>query len=206
MTEEGAGRHAPAPSSRSVRPPRGSQFAEASPAARARPAPGGRGGTARPRRTVDVREWAGGIRFSAFTAIMLGLVVLAVFVLVPTVGTFLSQRQQIAALEQSVTLTTSEVASLQQQKDRWSDPAYVTSQARARLYYVHPGEVVYLVDNDLPPSAIPRARTAVSEDVQVTRADWMGQFVRSVAGAGLARTATGPADPADPADSSTPTP
>ena len=47
---------------------------------------------ARERRTVDVREWAGGIRFSAFTAIMLGLVVLAVFVLVPTVGTYLSQR------------------------------------------------------------------------------------------------------------------
>ena len=33
----------------------------------------------RERRAVDVREWAGGIRFSAFTAIMLGLVVLAVF-------------------------------------------------------------------------------------------------------------------------------
>ena len=53
-------------------------------------------GGARERRTVDVREWAGGIRFSAFTAIMLGLVVLAVFVLVPTVGTYLSQRQQVS--------------------------------------------------------------------------------------------------------------
>lgn len=150
-----------------------------------------------------MREWTGGIRFSAFTAIMLGLVVLAVFVLVPTVGTFLSQRQQIAALEQSVRLTTDEVAALQQQKDRWTDPAYVTSQARARLYYVHPGEVVYLVDNDLPASAIPRAQAPVSGDVEETRADWMGQLVRSVTGAGLARTAAGPIDPADPA---TPTP
>jgi len=140
-----------------------------------------------------VRDWAGGIRFSAFTAIMLGLVVLAVFVLVPTVGTYLSQRQQIAALEQSVQLTTDEVAALEQQKERWADPAYVTSQARARLYYVRPGEVVYLVDDDIPDSSVPAEQAPVSDDVVETKADWMAQLVRSVAYAGLAQTATGPA-------------
>lgn len=171
MTREGAGRSAPAPSSRA-----------------------GRG--ARPERTrgrVDVREWAGGIRFSAFTAIMMGLVVLAVFVLVPTVGTYLSQRQQIAALNASVQLTTEQVAALEQQKERWADPAYVTSQARARLYYVHPGEVVYLVDDDLPASSLPPEQQAVSDQVVETRSDWMAQFVRSVTGAGLAQTGVAPA-------------
>ncbi|MFT4051628.1 MAG: septum formation initiator family protein [Microbacterium sp.] len=146
------------------------------------------------RRRVDVRDWAGGIRFSAFTAIMLGLVVLAVFVLVPTVGTFLSQRQQIAALEQSVQLTSEEVASLEEEKERWSDPAYVTSQARARLYYVQPGEVVYLVDDDLPASSIPLEQEPVSDDVTQTASDWMAQMLRSVASAGLAETATAPAE------------
>ena len=146
----------------------------------------------RERRAVDVREWAGGIRFSAFTAIMLGLVVLAVFVLVPTVGTYLSQQQQITALEHSVQLTTDEVDALEQQKQRWADPAYVTSQARARLYYMLPGEVVYLVDDDLPPASIPLDQQPVSDDVQETRSDWMAQLVRSLTAAGLTQTAVAP--------------
>lgn len=184
MTKEGAGRRALAPSSRAA--------AQASRAAGQAPAPGDRS-----RGRVDVREWAGGIRFSAFTAIMLGLVVLAVFVLVPTAGTYLSQRQQIAALEHSVQLTADEVADLEQEKARWADPAFVTAQARARLYYVHPGEVVYLVDDDLPESAIPLEQQAVSDEVQEASTDWMSQFVRSIAHAGLAQTAVGPAtDPA----------
>lgn len=151
-----------------------------------------------PRGRVDVREWAGGIRFSAFTAIMLGLVVLAVFVLVPTVGTYLSQRQEIAALTASVQVTADEVAALEQQKERWSDPAYVTSQARARLYYVRPGEVVYLVDDDLPAASIPLEQRPVSDEVEQTRSDWMAQLVRSVAAAGLGQTAVGPDDTAIP--------
>lgn len=169
MTREGAERTAPAPSSAS-RPSRASRGA-------------GR---------VDVRAWAGGIRFSAFTVIMLGLVVLAVFTLVPTVGTYLGQRQQIAALAHSVQVSEADVAALQQQKDRWNDPAYVSSQARERLYYVRPGEVVYLVDNDLPATAMPPSQAAVSAQVQETRTDWMAQLVRSVAGAGLAQTAAVP--------------
>lgn len=148
----------------------------------------------RSRGRVDVREWAGGIRFSAFTGVMLGLVVLAVFVLVPTVGTYLSQRQQIAALEQSVQLTTDQVADLERQKERWADPAYVTSQARSRLYYMKPGETVYLVDDDLPDTAIPAAQQPVSKDVVQTRSDWMAQLVRSVTTAGLTQTATAPSE------------
>lgn len=145
---------------------------------------------ARPRRRVDVRGWVGASRLSGFTAIMLGLVVLAVFVLVPTVGTYVSQRQQIAALAHSVQLTKGQVAALKLERERWKDPAYIATQARARLYYVKPGSVVYLVDDDLPPSAIPREQARVSDHVQATPTDWMSQLVRSVAQAGLARTAT----------------
>ncbi|WP_292687014.1 MULTISPECIES: septum formation initiator family protein [unclassified Microbacterium] len=153
----------------------------------------------RTRGRVDVREWAGGIRFSAFTAIMLGLVVLAVFVLVPTFGTYLSQRQQIVALQHSVKLTEAQVADLEQQKARWADPAYVTSQARSRLYYVYPGEVVYLVDDDLPAASLAPEQQPVSDDVTETRSDWMAQFLRSVTGAGLSQTGTAPTDPTTPA-------
>ena len=141
---------------------------------------------------VDVRGWLGGIRLSGFMVIMLGLVVLAAFVLVPTVGTYLDQRQQIAALQQSVELTREQIEELESERERWSDPAYITTEARERLYYVRPGEVVYLVDNDLPPEDVPQEQGAVSEEVERTRTDWMSQLLRSVTEAGLATTVTDP--------------
>lgn len=140
------------------------------------------------RRQVDVRAWLGGIRLSGFMVIMLGLVVLAAFVLVPTIGTYVDQRQQVSALEQSVELRRDQVTDLEAQRAQWSDPAYITTQARERLYYVKPGEVVYLVDNDLSAEDLPQEEAAVSDDVEQTRTDWMSQLVRSVTESGLAKS------------------
>ncbi len=151
--------------------------------------PGRDPGEGAPERRVNVRDWMGGVRLSAFTGIMLGLVVLAAFVLVPTVGVYLDQRQQIAALEQAVEVGKDEVAALEAERERWNDPAYITSQARERLYYVKPGEVVYLVDDDLPDGAVPDEQAPVSSEVEETRNDWMAQLLRSVTAAGLAQTA-----------------
>lgn len=157
------------------------------------------------RRPVDVRAWLGGIRLSGFMVIMLGLVVLAAFVLVPTIGTYVDQRQQIAALEAAVELSREEVADLEAQRERWSDPAYITTQARERLYYVRPGEVVYLVDNDLPAELAPQEQEPVSDDVEQTRTDWMSQLVRSVTEAGLSQTVKAPTiGVPDPTSSPTP--
>ncbi len=139
---------------------------------------------------VDVRQWMGGIRLSGFMMIMLGLVVLGALVLVPTVGTYLDQRQQIAALERSVRISEEEVAELEATRDRWGDPAYITTQARERLYYHRPGEVVFLVDNDLPALEVPQERAPVSSDVEQTEHDWMTLLVRSVVTAGTAETVT----------------
>ncbi|WP_308493508.1 septum formation initiator family protein [Microbacterium terrisoli] len=146
-------------------------------------------GISRQVRRVDVRGWLAASRLSGFTAIMLGLVVLGVFVLVPTVGTYVSQRQQIVALQQSVQVTKDQVADLQRQRERWNDPAYIMTQARSRLYYSKPGEVVYLVDDDLPSADIPRPQAPVSATVQTTHTDWMSQLVRSVTQSGIARSA-----------------
>ncbi|MEN2740113.1 septum formation initiator family protein [Microbacterium sp. X-17] len=160
-------------------------------------------GSRAPRRRVDVRQWLGGLRLSGFAVIMLGLVVLGVFVLVPTVGTYLDQRRQIAAAESAIALTQQDVDDLQRESQRWSDPAYITTQARERLYYVRPGEVVYLVDDDLPASAVPQEQAPVSEDVTKTRTDWMTQFVRSLTTTGLSRSiSTAPTSPATPAPAS----
>ena len=149
--------------------------------------------TRTPRRRVDVGEWAGGIRLSAFAVIMLSLVVLGAWVLVPTLGVYLDQRQKIAALEQAVAVSEAEIVDLQRERERWQDPVYITTQARERLYYVRPGETVYLVDNDLDPSDLPQPYEPVSDEIQVREADWMPQLLRSLTSAGLARTAV-PAD------------
>ncbi len=155
---------------------------------------------------VDVREWLGKVRVSGFVVIMLGLVVLGTFVLVPTVGTYMDQRQQIQALRNAVALSQSEVADLQTQRERWSDPAYIRTQARERLGYTFPGEVVYLIDNDLPASATPQEQADVSGDVGQTRTDWMAQLVRSVAASGAAQVAVPSLEIGvpDPAPSATP--
>ncbi|WP_235566609.1 septum formation initiator family protein [Microbacterium sp. Root61] len=144
------------------------------------------------RRSVDVRAWLGGLRLSGFMVIMMGLVVLAAFVLVPTVGLYVDQRQQIAALRQAVEVSQDEVDALEAQRERWKDPAYITTQARERLYYVKPGEVVYLVDNDLTAAQEPHEPGEVSDTVEQTRTDWMRQFVRTLTEAGLAQTVTAP--------------
>ncbi|SEC01766.1 FtsB family cell division protein [Microbacterium hydrocarbonoxydans] len=171
-----------AASTPAARPARGSR-----PARTTRPVRGA-AGAAQDRR-VDVREWASGIRLSAFSVIMLSLVVLGAWVLVPTLGTFIDQRQKIAALEQSIQVSEDQITALEKERDRWNDPAFITTQARERLYYVKPGEVVYLIDNDLDPAALPREQEPVSDTLQETQSDWMPQLLRTLTSAGLSDTA-----------------
>ncbi|MEV7620158.1 septum formation initiator family protein [Microbacterium sp. NPDC089321] len=140
-------------------------------------------------RSVDVREWASGIRLSGFAVIMLSLVVLGTWVLVPTIGTYLGQKQKIAALEHSVQVTQSQIAELERERERWDDPAYITTQARERLYYIKPGEVVYLVDDDLDPADLPPEQQQVSDELEERPADWMPQLLRGLTSAGLSKTA-----------------
>ena len=139
--------------------------------------------------SADVREWASGIRLSAFSVIMLSLVVLGTWVLVPTLGTYIDQRQKITAMQESVRVSQAEIDALERELDRWDDPAYITTQARERLYYVKPGAVVYLVDNDLDPADIPPEQHEVSDEIRERPSDWMPQLLRSITGAGLAKTA-----------------
>ncbi|WP_301111448.1 septum formation initiator family protein [Microbacterium sp.] len=181
----------PAPPSSSPNPAptkRGAARPKASTATAAAPRASGRNRGDAPR--VDVREWASGIRLSAFSVIMLSLVVLGAWVLVPTLGTFIDQRQKIAALEASVQVSEDEITALIAERERWNDPAYITTQARERLYYVKPGEVVYLIDNDLDPSALPREQAPVSDTLEEKPSDWMPQLLRTLVATGLSDTAT----------------
>jgi cell division protein FtsB len=129
-------------------------------------------------------HWLRTIRFSGFTFLMLGLVVLAVIVLAPNLRILIEQQQQIAALQAAVDDTQSSVDQLSGDVARWSDPAYIESQARERLFYVFPGDVSYLVvgESDEPTTT---DGLPISDEIQTTQVDWVRSLLGSVYTAGL---------------------
>ncbi|MUN08869.1 septum formation initiator family protein [Agromyces luteolus] len=131
---------------------------------------------------------------------MMGVLVLAVVVLAPSIAAYAAQRQQIAELKADVARQEAEVARLTAERERWNDETFIVTQARERLYYVLPGEVSYLVIDDRDPAAAITADRAVSAEVTEARGDWMQTMLRSVMTAGLAPSATDAArEAADPA-------
>ena len=129
-------------------------------------------------------HWLRTIRFSGFTFLMLALLILAVIVLAPNLRVFIEQRQQLTALQQDVDEAQHAVDSLNDNVARWSDPAYIKSQARERLFYVFPGEVSYLVlgggDGAATQGGLP-----ISDQIQTTRVDWTKTLLSSIFTAGL---------------------
>jgi len=129
-------------------------------------------------------HWLRTIRFSGFTFLMLALVVLAVVVLAPNLRILVEQRQQIAALQATVDATEQSVDELDDDVARWSDPAYIESQARERLFYVFPGDVSYLVMGDADTPADTDG-LPISTEIQTSQVDWLRTLLSSVYTAGL---------------------
>ncbi|RZS65668.1 septum formation initiator [Agromyces ramosus] len=159
----------------------------------------GRAGTAAKPATggttpTDRSGWLSGIRFSGFSLIMMGVLVLAVVVLAPTIAAFAQQRQQIAELRAAVSQQEEEVQRLRDERERWNDETFIMTQARERLYYVMPGEVSYLVIDDRTEAAKADATAAVSAEVTESKGDWMRTLLDSVMTAGLAPAPTAPAE------------
>lgn len=84
-----------------------------------------------------------GITLTRRTLVLVSLVVVALAALVPTVNSYVAQRQQLAALREEVAQQEADVEALQEQVDRWEDPAFVAAQARERLLFAMPGETQY---------------------------------------------------------------
>lgn len=129
-------------------------------------------------------RWLRQLHFSAFSLVMMGVLVLAVLILAPTVQAFLAQRQQISDQQRTVDQLAAQVDTLKDQRARWNDPSYLRAQARDRLYYVMPGEISYLVIDDRPPAAA-ADDTPVSSKLVKTQTDWVGSLFGSIMGAGL---------------------
>jgi len=129
-------------------------------------------------------HWLRTIRFSGFTVLMLGLLILAVIVLAPNLRILIEQQQTIAQLQAEVVEAQKSVDSLNENVARWDDRAYIESQARDRLYYVYPGEVSYLVTGDAA-DVTTNNGVPVSTSIQTTKIDWVQTLVSSIYTSGL---------------------
>ena len=136
---------------------------------------------------TPVGGWLRGIHFSGFSLVMMVILVLAVVILAPSLRTYAEQRQQISALNADVSEQQTQVDQLKSERERWNDRTYITTQARDRLSYVQPGDISFLVINDLPVPVAGTSETApVSTNIQDTKIDWLGSLFASAMTAGLA--------------------
>jgi cell division protein FtsB len=151
-------------------------------------------------------RWLSNIRLSSFTIMVLGLLVLGVIVLAPSLKLLIQQRTEIANLQKSVEAQKHEVSSLKGQVARWDDPAYIEAQARNRLLFVFPGEYSYLV---IPESGtgLGTATAPISKHIQTTQIDWVQALTSSLLKSGLStQTKTQLESPTSiPGPTSTPT-
>ena len=125
-----APKHAPAPGRR---PPSG-------------PHPGGGA-------PVPARNFSG--RMLALAVVLVTITVL----LLPSVGTYVAQRQEMGELRESIAAKQLEQAELQQQIARWDDPVYIRQQARDRINLVMPGERKYMVIGSAGEEALPESES-----------------------------------------------
>ena len=82
---------------------------------------------------------------SARAGAALGVLVVLIAILAIPFKEWITQRARISDLESQLAWHTQRVTELEQSLSRWDDPAYIEAQARARLHYVKPGEVGYVV-------------------------------------------------------------
>lgn len=115
---------------------------------------------------------------------MLGLLILAVIVLAPGLRTLVVQQQEIAAMEHTVEQRQVTVDGLQAELGRWSDPAYVETQARDRLLFIYPGESSFLLTNWEAPDGAGQD-LATSAQLRTTQIDWLSGLLAATFEAGL---------------------
>ena len=118
------------------------------------------------------------LQASGFAVVVLVLIVAGVVVLSPTLSILAEQQQEIAALEAALEESNEAVISLEAQRERWRDPAFVETQARERLLFVYPGDITYLVIDDVG-EAEETDEIEVSADIVRSSTDWRKALLAS---------------------------
>lgn len=101
-------------------------------------------------------EGPGRPRLTSRAAVLAVVICAIALSLAYPVREFIAQHRQIAQLEAQHKMEGAQVRSLQAQRQRLSDPAYIEQEARARLHMCMPGESCYVIVNGRPPGRLPQ--------------------------------------------------
>ncbi len=122
-----------------------------------------------------------------------GVVITAVIIagaalvnLVQPIQIWFEQQLQLSDLHSEVSAAKATLVEAQADLARWKDRAYIETQARQRLMYVYPGDISYLIVNDV--DAKPAKSNEVASTVQTTDINWVDAFLQSYAFAATVST------------------
>lgn len=101
-------------------------------------------------------------------AILAAVVCVLTLTIAGPVRTYFAQRTEMRQLQATEAQLRSQIADLEQQKDKLADPVFIAAQARERLGFVMPGEIPYQVQ--LPPGA-PVPGAAPDEAIKASSGD-----------------------------------
>jgi hypothetical protein len=101
--------------------------------------------------------------------------------LVPALRSTFNQQGEINSLRDSIVKQRVTVAALQQEQQRWSDPAYVEQQARTRLKFARIGEKAFtLIDGEAAHVLTGGAQIAAPAKPFTAHIPWYGQLWQSM--------------------------
>ncbi|WP_411733235.1 septum formation initiator family protein [Paeniglutamicibacter sp.] len=126
-----------------------------------------------PKIPIPARSFSGRL-----LALSIALSVFAVL-LIPSIGTYARQRDEIAELRTSIAAKQAEQEALKDQIARWDDPLYIKQQARDRINLVMPGERNYMVVGSRPEEDVPGEANQSPEEVR-TDLPWVDALFDSV--------------------------
>jgi cell division protein FtsB len=138
---------------------------------------------------------------SARAGAALGVLVILMAILAIPFKEWITQRSRIADLEAQLAWHGARAAELEAALDRWDDPAYVEAQARARLHFVRPGEVGYVVladgEESAPDTTQTRPMAQLPDGGPWWSAVWSTVTQAAEPGASSVPAAPAPAEPAE---------
>jgi cell division protein FtsB len=126
-----------------------------------------------PKVPIPARSFSGRL-----LALSIALSVFAVL-LIPSIGTYARQREEISVLRTSIAAMQAEQEALKDQIARWDDPLYIKQQARDRINLVMPGERNYMVVGERPDEVAPGEANQSPEEVR-TDLPWVDALFDSV--------------------------
>lgn len=126
-----------------------------------------------PKKPIPARSFSGRL-----LALSIALSVFAVL-LVPSIGTYARQRDEVATMRASIEAKQAERQELKEQIARWDDPLYIKQQARDRINLVMPGERNYMVVGAQPEEELPGEANQSPKEVR-TDLPWVDALFDSV--------------------------